>query len=104
MEVCFYIRSTAVASVDKIVLALVVQFKQHGHRRVLCAAQRRELVVFLARHHEECVTTVHQIVGDERVRVFDGRQPGRNFLQRSKPHYEKHLTAGNTENIEKKTR
>ena len=72
----FYRHSAVVAIVHKLVSALGVDFKQHGHGRVLGSSQGRELPVSFPRHGEECVTAVHHITRDEVIRIGRPRQGG----------------------------
>ena len=53
-----------VAVVDERFLALVVQLVEQGKAGEHCAAQRRELVVLVARHCQKCIASVHEIVAD----------------------------------------
>lgn len=55
------VRLAAVAGVDELVGALVVQLVQHAQRGEARAARGRELVVAVARHRQERVAPVHQV-------------------------------------------
>lgn len=64
----------AVAGVDELVLALVVQLVQHAEGGEARAPRGRELVVAVARHRQERVAAVHQVAVHQRVRVRDRLQ------------------------------
>lgn len=70
----FHLVSTVVASVHKLVRALVVQLEQHGHTRIFGPPQRGELVVAVPCHGEECVPPIHQVTVDAWVGFLNGLQ------------------------------
>ena len=53
---------TSITRIHKAISALRVQLIEHCHGGELGASQRRELVMFLTRRHQECVSSVHQVV------------------------------------------
>ena len=60
-----------VASIHELIISLVVELVQHAKRAELSAAQRRELIVSISSHRQECITTIHQVAVDQRIWVLD---------------------------------
>lgn len=63
-----------VARVHEAVLALIVQLHQHAHGAPLAPPEGAELPMLVPCERQEGVAAVHQITGEQRVRVNDGRQ------------------------------
>lgn len=74
MPACLHVVLALVASVDEAVLSLVVQLNQHAHGAPLAPPERAEFPVLVPGQSQEGVTAVHQVTGEQGVRVNDGRQ------------------------------
>lgn len=61
-----------VARVDEAVLALVVQLHQHAHGAPLTSPQRTELPVLVSGQRQKGITPIHEVTGQQRVRVHYG--------------------------------
>lgn len=71
---CLDVMLALIASVHKAVLSLVVQFNEHTHRAPLAPPERAELPMFVPGQSQESITAIHQITGEQGVRVDNGRQ------------------------------
>lgn len=74
MPACLHMVLALVAGVDKSILTLCMQLHQHAHGRPLGSSEGREFQVLIPCKGEECISTIHQVTGDERVRINNGRQ------------------------------
>lgn len=63
-----------ITSVDEAILALVMQFNKHAHSAPLASPKGAELPVFVSGQGQEGVSSVHQVTGQQGVRVNQGRQ------------------------------
>lgn len=71
---CLHMVFALVASVDKAVLSLVVQLNQHAHGAPFAPPEGAEFPVLVPGKSQESITAVHQVTGEQGVRVNDGRQ------------------------------
>lgn len=74
MPACLHVVLALIASVDKAILTLCMKLHQHAHGRPLGSSKRREFQVLIPCKGEKCISTIHQVTGDERVRINNGRQ------------------------------
>lgn len=81
---------TLIAGVNKAILSLVVQLNQHAHGAPLTPPERAELPVFVPCQSQEGIPAIHQVTGDQGVRVTDGWE-GVSHGPRMKVDYEEHL-------------
>lgn len=71
---CLHMVLALIASVDKAVLALVVQLYQHAHGAPFTSPQRAELPVLVPSQSKQGITTIHQVTGQHRIWVHNGWQ------------------------------
>lgn len=88
-----------IASVHKAVLALVVQFYQHTHCAPFAPSKRAKLPVLVPGQSQKGITTIHQVTGQQRVRVNDGWQCVDNWPS-MEMNYKKHLEKGHRKTSE----
>lgn len=74
MPACLHVVLALIAGVDKAILTLCMQLHQHAHGRPLGSSERGEFQVLIPRKGEKRISTIHQVTGDERVRIDNGRQ------------------------------
>lgn len=70
----FHVMLALIASVNKAVLALVVQLHQHAHCAPLASPQRAELPVLVPGQRQKGITAIHEVTSEQRVGVHNGRQ------------------------------
>lgn len=66
---CFHMVLALIASVDKAVLSLVVQLNQHAHGAPLAPPEGAELPVLVPGKSQKRIPAIHQITGEQGVRV-----------------------------------
>lgn len=74
VEASLHMVLALITSVDKAVLALVMQFHQHAHGAPQGPPQRAELQVFVSGQRQESIAAVHEVTCHQGIRVCNGGQ------------------------------
>lgn len=97
VETGLHVVLALITSVDKAILALVMQLHQHAHGAPFRPPQRAELQVFIPSQCQESITAIHEVTCHQGIRVCN-RGQGICHGACDQPDHKEHLGQERREN------